>query len=174
MVDKRTRGPSPATTRFYLIDLGRMKLLITGIPGTGKTTIGNYFASAKGYEHFEIEAILKRHGSAGFPIIEAFIDRPSENKVVTWGFLPVVDDALVRRFQGLGYRMFWLDGNREAARREFLKRGDVPVIALDNQMAKIEKFDLDSFKPIHINPFSKDGIFLEKEKIVEMILKSIK
>ncbi len=150
-----------------------MKLLITGIPGTGKTSIGNYLASVKGYEHLDIEAALKRHDAVGAKIIKDFMDSPAENKVITWGFIPITDDAGVQQLLDVGYKLIWFDGNREAARREFLKRGDVPVEALDNQMAKIEKFDVEKFKPIYINTFSEDGMFLEKEAIAELIFEKM-
>ena len=148
-----------------------MKLLITGIPGTGKTTIGNYLALAKGYKHLDNEAALKR---GDLKTIQDFLAHPAEDKVVTWGFVPEVDDAGVKQFLDMGYQMIWFDGNREAARREFLKRADTPVEDLDNQMIRIEKHDLEKFKPIRINTFSADGVFLDKEKVVELIFKSLK
>ena len=89
-----------------------MKILITGIPGTGKTTIGNYLALAKGYEHLDIEEALKRHDTTGSEIIQNFIDSPSENKVITWGFIPEIDDNGVKKFLDLGYKMIWFNGIR--------------------------------------------------------------
>ncbi len=150
-----------------------MKILITGIPGTGKTTIGNYLASAKGFEHLDIEAALKRHDAVGAKIIDDFMSSPAENKVVTWGFIPETDDFGVKQLIDLGYRMIWFDGNRDAARKAFLERGDVPVVALDNQMIKIERFNLDKFNPVCINTFLENGTFIEKEDIVELIFKSL-
>lgn len=155
-----------------------MKLLITGIPGTGKTTIGQYLEEKHGFRHFDIEAALKAYGREGAEgMTSAFLDAPGEDKVITWGFLPVEDAPLVRQFQALGYTMIWFDGDREAARREFSKRevNDLPnaLHAFDNQMTKIDAMDLASFKPIRINPFGKDGKFLPKEERVRMIFESI-
>ncbi len=146
-----------------------MKLLITGIPGTGKTTIGNYLQSAHGYEHFDIEDVLKKHGATGLTMTDDFIKKPGDKKVITWGFIPKTDDALVKKLQDLEYKMVWFDGNRDAARREFLKRGDVSETLFDIQMGKINKFSLEGFNPVILNTFDENGVFLKKEIIVEAI-----
>ena len=149
-----------------------MKLLITGIPGTGKTSIGNYFQSENGYEHLDIEAVLKKYGHAGSKIVDEFINKQGDKKVITWGFIPKTDDRLVRKLQSLGYKMIWFDGNREAARREFLIRGDVPEELFDLQISKINDMDLESFKAVQFNTFDEYGNFLEKEDIVKSIFEN--
>lgn len=35
----------------------RAKLLVTGVPGMGKTTIGNHFRDVRGFVHFDMECI---------------------------------------------------------------------------------------------------------------------
>ncbi len=146
-----------------------MKLLITGIPGTGKTSIGNFLESGRGYKHLDIENVFKTHGVPGLEIVEKFLAEKGENMVITWGFRTVEDEPLVRRLQSLGYKMIWFDGNREAARREFLKRGDVPEALFDLQLRKIDKMDLDSFKAMKVNTFDERGEFLSQGEIVGLM-----
>jgi hypothetical protein len=85
--------------------------------------------------------------------------------VITWGFVPGVDDNTVRRLQAMGFRMVWFDGNRAAARREFLKRGTVGEDLLNLQMARIATLDLVSFQPMQFNPFDANGEFLPRSVI---------
>ena len=149
-----------------------MKLLITGIPGTGKTTIGEYLRANKGYEHFNMERELVSQSSFS-AAIEAFLEAPGENKVITWGFRPGVDDAGVKQLQALGFQMIWFDGNREAARKAFLKRGDVGKELLDRQMALIGKMNLPDFQPIIFNTFDPAGNFFKEETIVGLLLDGV-
>lgn len=146
-----------------------MKLLITGIPGTGKTSFGNFLQSEKGYEHFDMESVLKKHGKEGSSVINEFINNKGEKKVITWGFIPKTDDQLVRNLQSSGYRMIWFDGDRESARREFLNRGDTSEDLFDLQLSKIVDMDLDSFNPVKINTFDHNGVFFTSEEVVKLI-----
>jgi hypothetical protein len=149
-----------------------MKLLITGIPGTGKTCIGNYLEDKKGYEHFDIEDTFKRYGGKRcMELLQDFVGKLGDKKVITWGFVPSDNDDIVIALQTLGYRMFWFDGNRDAARREFLKRNDIPEDLFNIQLGRIEQMDLNKFGPIRFNTFDDSGEFLDKEVIIEGILK---
>lgn len=146
-----------------------MKLLITGIPGTGKTSIGKYLQDEKGYEHFDIEATFKKYGKEGMPMLREFLNKRADNKVMTWGFIPTEHDNQVKEFQNLGYEMIWFDGDRDSARREFLKRGTVSEDLFDLQLSKIASMDLNKFTPIKINTFDKNGEFLTHEEIFNLI-----
>lgn len=66
--------------------------------------------------------------------------------------------------------MVWFDGDRAAARREFLKRGTVGEDLLDIQMGKINRLDLASFNPLQFNPFDADGRFISREVIAERLI----
>jgi hypothetical protein len=147
-----------------------MKLLVTGIPGTGKTSIGHYLQSEKGFQHFDMEAALKSDLQIGAAKAEEFINASGNNKVITWGFRTVEDAPMVKRLQSLGYTMIWLDGDRDAARRACLKRGDTNEELFDLQLSNIDKMDLEGFKAITINPFDASGNFLKKEEIADKIL----
>jgi hypothetical protein len=140
-------------------------LLITGIPGTGKTTVGNYLASEHGFEHldFEDEMTLRRflgRGEASLRAELAALRRTHSRVVVTWGFVPQVQLPFVLLMRGLGFEWVWFDGDRDAARRVFLDRGTVPEAALDVQLAAIaQHIDLDQLQPRLLNPFENAGRF---------------
>jgi adenylate kinase family enzyme len=117
-------------------------VLITGIPGTGKTTYGDEFAKEFGFLHYDLEdqQTLNRFVANPAQFIGELLN---ENKdvVVTWGFGP--DDepsiSLVQQLRSAGFEWIWFDGDRPAALREFQKRGTVQEIALYVQMFRIEK-----------------------------------
>jgi gluconate kinase len=144
-----------------------MRILITGIPGTGKTTIGNYLAEQMGYLHFDVE----RHG---FYSINDFLCDPNNYKVISWGFYPGQDDSNIQQLINLGFQMIWFDGNRESALNEFNKRGTVPEHLFHAQIDRIDGLDLDRFQHHVFNPFSTDGSFMSKEEIVMKIFKIVK
>ena len=139
-----------------------MKLLITGIPGTGKTTIGEYLETNYGFLHLNVEKDPAK--------LKDFIEIPRDKKVITWGFIPGFDDDTVKIIQSLGYKMIWFDGNRPAARRAFCRRKTVSVEALDIQMKKVENMDISVFNPIIMDTFDKNGNFLEQDIIVSKLM----
>ncbi len=158
-----------------------MKILIVGIPGTGKTTIGNYLQNKRGYEHIDMESgdnILKAYKRP-----EQFICRLkniSGDLVVTWGFVPIdqfID--LIRELKILGFKVIWFDGNREFSKQSFIARnkeqgqefleksmGDLRV-----QMDKInESKVIERIDPKIVDTFNPDGTFKSHEDIVSDIL----
>jgi predicted ATPase len=151
-----------------------MLLLIAGVPGSGKTTIGDYLRDERGYLHVDMEALIQSAapGTGWTSILASLAERRRSHPdmVLTWGFIPSQDDEVVRALQRAGHRLVWLDGNREAARRVFLQRGTVPEELLDLQMARIAQLDLDSFDPTVINTFDRDGQFRSLNEIADQIL----
>lgn len=148
-------------------------LLITGIPGTGKTTFSNYLQSKYGYRHIDLESeILLR---VLFTSPKAYIKelkKQSSKVVCSWGFIPENDQInIVLLFKGLGFRLLWFDGDRIAARNAFVGRGTVPVDLLDLQMKRINNSNvIEKIKPDIINPFSKDKKFKTLKVIAKEIL----
>ena len=151
-----------------------MILLITGIPGTGKTEIGNYLKEKYDFIHIDVESVL------GLPNYWENIKKSifkakkfDTNLVITWGFVPCVDNNKISELKTMGAKLIWFDGNRKAARKAFLKRGTVPESSLDIQMERIENSNIDDiFQPINFNTFKKDeDTFLDKDDIVKQLLK---
>jgi adenylate kinase family enzyme len=107
---------------------GRKLLLVTGIPGTGKTCYGKLLAQKFGFVHYDLEAKTNLDPLLADPA--KFMDTILEKEgdvVATWGFLPNDEQIqIVNQFQARGFTLVWFDGNRPAALREFINRGDVP------------------------------------------------
>ena len=150
-------------------------LLITGIPGSGKTTIGNHLADSFGFRHLDFEeqatlmvftqsdANLRRQINA--------LKRGGRDVVVSWGFVPSSQLAQVLLMRDLGFEWIWFDGNREAARRTFVERGTVPEHLLDIQMGEISRhIPLDQLQPRIVNTFDSDGDFRSLDDIAAELL----
>ncbi len=150
-------------------------LLITGIPGTGKTETGDFLRDNHGYDHLDIEVILNtgKFGPQWLDKVEEMIKNNSSKTgtVVTWGFRPPDDVAHIERLRSTGLTMFWFDGNRTGARKAFNERGTVQEVYLDIQLKFINQFDIKGhFNPIVYNSFDEAGSFKPKKQIVEEIL----
>jgi hypothetical protein len=64
--------------------------------------------------------------------------------------------------------LFWLDGHRDAALREFNIRRDVPEELFHRQIQAIDSFGLPGrIDPILYDPFSDQGVFKDKDQIVK-------
>lgn len=140
----------------------KQNILITGIPGTGKTWMGDYMAQHHNFTHSDIEAT----GMTNLDQIEGDI-------VLTWGFVP--DDSgsinLITEFIGKGFKLIWFDGNRPAALREFIKRGTVPEELFYLQMFRIEQSKIiEKLSPKLVNTFDDQGMFKQPDVILKEIL----
>jgi adenylate kinase family enzyme len=145
-------------------------LLITGIPGTGKTTYGNEFAKEFGFLHFDLEdqQILNRFVANPAQFIGKLLNG-EKGVVLTWGFGP--DDepsvSLVQQLKNAGFKWIWFDGNRPAALREFQRRATVQEIAFYIQMFRIEKSKIvERLKPIVVNSFNDGGQFKPTKELL--------
>jgi len=126
-------------------------ILLSGVPGSGKSTFGRWLARNKGFIHLDVEMpgvlqqsdlraawwhmVFEPYGSA-MPLYDA-IRRFGAPVAIDWGF-PVRLRGVVEALQNLGVELFWFDGDRDAARRSFINRGTVPIDRLDAQMLGIE------------------------------------
>src|SRR5882762_2856488 len=102
--------------------------LITGIPGTGKTTFGDTGAKDFGFHHHNLEdiATLTRWAANPTEFVQGIV-RQKRNSVVTWDFVPdhVPSVQSVLDFKKSGFKLVWFDGNRPAALQAFRRRGTV-------------------------------------------------
>jgi ATPase family associated with various cellular activities (AAA) len=137
--------------------------LITGIPGTGKTTFANALAKNFGFVHHDLEAPNTLNNLFADPT--RFIGdtlQASGGVVATWGFVPdhQASVSIVLQFRAAGFKLIWFDGNRPAALRGFIKRGTVPEMLFYLQMYRIEASKIiDTVKPHVVDPFDVQGNF---------------
>ena len=153
-----------------------MRLLITGIPGTGKTKFGEYLVSAHGFVHRDLEdsnEFAKFTANPSNYLQE--LSEGSQKPVISWGFVPTPDQIeLVRGIAEHGFDTFWFDGDRPAALRAFQKRGTTSEATFYLQMYRIESSrPFESLGPIPINSFDKRGEFKHPSVIFDEIKKAL-
>ena len=108
-------------------------LVISGIPGTGKSTYCQWLHEKHGFNHQDVDW-------QGLPSAELLDNRPL---VIDWGF-PANEPSLsacldlINSWRGSGAEMWWFDGDRDAALRSFLARGTVSKSDWDYQLGGIE------------------------------------
>jgi len=146
--------------------------LITGIPGTGKTSYGEILAREFGFAHYDLEdpQTLNRFRTIGQLVSELL--SPNKSVVVTWGFNPEDPPSLelLRQLRHVGFKLIWLDGNRPAAVRAFRKRGSVSEELLAAQMQRIERSKIvERLKPAIVNSFDDTGQFKSAAQLLEQI-----
>jgi hypothetical protein len=150
----------------------RKLVLITGIPGTGKTTIGDFLANSYDFIHFdmeetgrasEINSNVEKFVNINFPV--------DKNIVLTWGFAP--DEATIKTIgllKSYGFDLFWFDGDHDVAREMCIKRGNFNESEFQEQMRLLGIFDVPSkIGAKTINVFNEDGSFKSKSIIVKEV-----
>jgi shikimate kinase len=157
-------------------------ILLTGIPGMGKTKIGNHLKNNYDFYHIDIENPEKnsssefinfRHDNISPELLIKEIIKRNRDAVITWGFYPVVNDYVIKRLQDLGAKMIWLDGNRDLAKK-FWKQRDDPISderLFDMQIQRINNHDIQGiFSPSNYDPFDYKK---RKHKDLEIIIKDL-
>ncbi len=88
--------------------------LITGIPGTGKTELGNNLVKDFGFVHHDLEDAntLNRLFANPTQFIADIVSQDRDS-VVTWGFNPEHQPSVssVLQFKTSGFKLLWFDGN---------------------------------------------------------------
>jgi hypothetical protein len=152
------------------------RLLITGIPGTGKTTLGHHLNTSRGYTHFDLEdretlsRLTAPQSSFLYKVISTIGD-----VVVTWGF-PVNDWAVTQvvLLRANGFHLVWFDGDRSIALKIFNRRGDVPEWLFHRQIASIESTKIiHRLQPRIVDPFGADGEIKPLELLAEAVLSKV-
>lgn len=166
-------------------------MLISGIPGTGKTFIGRFLEQHHEYKYEDIEEWPDRDERFGnnpnMDLIDKTIEgiiNPDKNLVATFGFRPLktVDLAIVDRLlKRWNFKMFWFEGNKDTALREYVQRelrrctdGQTTssefyakIANFFVQIQNISRSDvLSRFNPLLINPFGNDEKFRRPEDLV--------
>ncbi len=150
----------------------RKLLFIAGIPGVGKTTIGNFLEQKYGYIHIDMER-KNRNVSKIMNDHEKFISTffsDDSHIVVTWGFSPdqrTID--FIKKLQKYGFDVFWFTGSQNSTRKACMSRPDFDEANLQRQMKLLDEWDIPSKINVNIvNVFDakgsfKDVIYIAKE-----------
>lgn len=151
--------------------MGRKLILIAGIPGVGKTAMGDFLES-RHYLHIDME---KYHRTRRvLDDTEAFILRyfpKDRNIVLTWGFSP--DEKTIKvinRLHDYGFRIYWFEGNSRSARKAAMKRKGFDEAVLKKQMDSLSVWNVP--RNIHakrIGVFDKKGEFRKLSDIARRI-----
>lgn len=104
-----------------------MKLLICGIPCSGKTALGDWLRDHYAYAHVNLEYRIEGQQETIPPRITCettkWLASLSDNVVVTWAFTPCyTDKELLRAFESSGFIPWWLAGDMDVARARCMKR----------------------------------------------------
>jgi len=156
------------------------KILLSGVPGTGKSTLADYLENNLGYFHLDMEQndFAPRHDL--YQNSEEFLGRLAHHEIIiiSWGFGPFLDRSKIDYIRQHGYSIVWLDGNRVASFREFMKRENndpVKEAVYYSQMEMIVVTSIvKSLSPIVVNPFSQSGEFREVKEIAEEVIRKAK
>jgi shikimate kinase len=162
------------------------KILITGIPGCGKSTFGRWLRDTHGYTFINMEAEPLSAESLDAAGLRAswesfhsgedrkqFIEDVTSKSpiVLDWGF-PLGASGTISALIRSGIDSWWFDGDRLTAREYFAKRNTVPLINFDIQFANIAgNWNLveTMFRRHIIKVALTDGSLLPPEKIFEII-----
>jgi hypothetical protein len=116
-------------------------LIISGIPGTGKSTYSEWLCSTHGFAHQDIDK--------NTTIAPEFLQ--SERIVIDWGF-PANEAsgltgslATIESWKSKGAELWWFDGDRRAALKKYLALGK-PRKLWDYQVSGIR----DNWKRINL------------------------
>jgi hypothetical protein len=113
--------------------VGSRNILVAGIPGSGKTTYCQWLEQEKGFLHLDIDELLQdrsteqklalidclRHTAEKFLRAISKLEQPV---AIDWGFPPWLL-SLVELFKVSGFSIWWLDGDRDAAKAAFIQQG---------------------------------------------------
>jgi hypothetical protein len=158
-------------------------LLLSGPPGTGKSSFGRWLEKEKGFLHVDFDhGGLQQHElETSFRLVEsskaqlfiAELLRRKEPICLDWGFPPRCL-WIVRRLVDGGVEPWWFDADPEIAKKHFLSRGDVHEAAFDEQIAKIKASRgaiMELFGDRVISALNADGTHVSCEQIYAQIFK---
>jgi hypothetical protein len=161
------------------------KIFISGIPGMGKTFMGNYFRDVFQFEHIDLESgEFRMNNEEEIRHSTAELLKKNGKVVITWGF-PCHDPyfSFLNTLRAGGFIIVWLDGNRVAAHKAFMKRGQNNInldinlyeYAFITQIQSIDSSNaVNRLQPdLNLNTFTKKGAHLPPSKIAQFILDAV-
>lgn len=141
-----------------------MKLLLSGIPGGGKTTIARGLATAYRFTSVPMEEYNFELANQCLADPARFLaGLPSSNVVLDWGFDPFVARPAIEAIIAAGFKPFWFDGNRAHFYTSFMRRENGSLArerAYYMQLFTIIDTEIiDRFPWLQFDPFLEDGSF---------------
>lgn len=151
----------------------RSLILIAGIPGTGKTTLGNFLEKNYKYVHVDMEE--NHRTSEILADTDVFIQKHfsgGKDIVVTWGFSPDQETIdVVNKLHTFGFKIFWFDGNHDSARKATTDRVGFDEQVLQKQMNSLIEWNIPKkIKAKVINVFGENGNFRDLAEIANELL----
>jgi hypothetical protein len=122
-------------------------LLLSGIPGSGKSSYGRWLVGNKGYIHLDFDqGDIEKHGLA--KLFGEFASGRSDQFIAAllkkdapicldWGFPPSCL-PIVQRLADAGVDAWWFEAEAQLAKKHFLHRGTVSEAAFNEQMTNID------------------------------------
>lgn len=154
-------------------------ILLTGVPGMGKTTLDHYLAEHRGYYHFDREVFetwprwQRRLWNKHLPWFVTLMRWWYRKVVITWGFSPSLDLQVVQQLTALGVTMVWLDGDRDLAYKNYLQRGGENRAAFFVQVFQLDRLKNTGLAALHYNPLTDTGRFKPVEQRADEVLAMI-
>lgn len=110
--------------------MSKSRLLITGLPATGKTTIGNYLQDNYGFLHVDFEdgTSIKKFEKDPQQFLDGLKNQPKV--VISWGFVPVKKHIqMVEFLTSHNFDLIWFQGNYLTSLLTFIRRDKVGNLA---------------------------------------------
>ena len=145
------------------------RVLLSGIPGAGKTTMACELDRRFSLRHIDMEANRFELADAAVQDPTGFAEGlPDAGVVVSWGFGPHAAIDAIRAIVDVGFVPVWLDGDRARCYTEFMRREralqrrrrlvDAMEAAFLRQVASIIESEVIAAIPWTIvDPFLSDG-----------------
>lgn len=134
--------------------MAHVKLLLTGVPGAGKTHLREVLVAEHGYfglslndedppapsDMLRVRLYDRLHRGGGPNALADDLMQIERDVVIEWGF-PINDASFrfTRTLRERGLRVVWLECDDAVARDRFLRRGKLSGAEFDDQIGRIRK-----------------------------------
>lgn len=144
-----------------------MRILLCGIPGGGKTWMGNELETKYGFRHLDMELDFFRPARIFLRDPNVFWEYHAlgeeEDVVMGWGFHPFGCLSAIRAILGNDFVPVWFDGNRAHFYTTFMRREwmvESKELDFFQQVSSIIQTRIKDALPwVHFDPYNEDGSF---------------